>query len=145
MAALFFIAPTPQLLWAGLIIFSIGGFIQEIAFINYYAMLKQVSKTSNIGKVSGFAWGFGYVGGIVLLLISLLLAALLFRANVAWEPFARRNAWATTASISHESSMRVDIFPAVRTVSPWFPGTATTRRLSTSSLSRVTMWCTSRR
>ncbi len=72
MAALFFIAPTPQLLWAGLIIFSIGGFIQEIAFINYYAMLKQVSKPSNIGKVSGFAWGFGYVGGIVLLLVSLV-------------------------------------------------------------------------
>ena len=36
----------------------------------------------------------------LLLLVSLLLAVLLFRANAAWEPFARRNAWATTASIS---------------------------------------------
>jgi MFS transporter, UMF1 family len=72
MASLFFIAPTPELLWLGLIIFSFGGFVQEIAFINYYAMLKQVSKPSNIGKISGFAWGLGYIGGIVLLLISLV-------------------------------------------------------------------------
>lgn len=72
MASLFFVAPTPQMLWIGLIIFSFGGFVQEIAFINYYAMLKQVSKPTNIGKVSGFAWGLGYVGGILLLLISLV-------------------------------------------------------------------------
>lgn len=72
MASLFFIAPTPEMLWIGLIIFSFGGFVQEIAFINYYAMLKQVTTSSNIGKVSGFAWGLGYVGGILLLLISLV-------------------------------------------------------------------------
>jgi MFS transporter, UMF1 family len=72
MASLFFITPTASMLWIGLIIFSFGGFIQEIAFINYYAMLRQVSTPSNIGKVSGFAWGFGYVGGILLLLISLV-------------------------------------------------------------------------
>ncbi|BDQ01013.1 MFS transporter [Aquiluna sp. KACHI24] len=72
MASLFFIAPTPEMLWLGLIIFSFGGFVQEIAFINYYAMLKQVSTENNIGKVSGFAWGLGYVGGIILLLVSLV-------------------------------------------------------------------------
>jgi Permeases of the major facilitator superfamily len=72
MASLFFIEPNPQMLWIGLIIFSFGGFVQEIAFINYYAMLKQVSKPSNIGRVSGFAWGLGYIGGILLLLISLV-------------------------------------------------------------------------
>ncbi len=72
MASLFFIAPTPEMLWLGLIIFSFGGFVQEIAFINYYAMLTQVSTENNIGRVSGFAWGLGYVGGIILLLISLV-------------------------------------------------------------------------
>lgn len=36
----------------------------------------------------------------VLMLVSLLLATLLFRDSAAWEPFARRNAWATTASVS---------------------------------------------
>ncbi|MCF8529089.1 MAG: MFS transporter [Aquiluna sp.] len=72
MASLFFITPNASMLWIGLIIFSFGGFVQEVAFINYYAMLRQVSKPSNIGKVSGFAWGLGYLGGIVLLLISLV-------------------------------------------------------------------------
>ena len=72
MASLFFVAPTPSMLWIGLAIFGFGGFVQEIAFVNYYAMLRQVSKPTNIGKVSGFAWGLGYVGGIVLLLISLV-------------------------------------------------------------------------
>jgi UMF1 family MFS transporter len=72
MASLFFIAPTPELLWLGLLIFSIGGIVQEVAFINYYAMLKTVSTPSNIGKVSGFAWGLGYIGGIILLLVSLV-------------------------------------------------------------------------
>jgi len=72
MASLFFIEPTAEMLWLGLIIFSIGGFVQEVAFINYYAMLKQVSKPTNIGKVSGFAWGLGYIGGILLLLVSLV-------------------------------------------------------------------------
>jgi len=72
MASLFFIEPRAEMLWLGLIIFSFGGFVQEIAFINYYAMLKQVSRPSNIGKVSGFAWGLGYIGGIILLLVSLV-------------------------------------------------------------------------
>lgn len=72
MASLFFIEPTAEMLWLGLIIFSFGGFVQEIAFINYYAMLKQVTTPSNLGKVSGFAWGLGYIGGIILLLVSLV-------------------------------------------------------------------------
>jgi UMF1 family MFS transporter len=72
MASLFFITPTPSMLWIGLAIFAFGGFIQEIAFINYYAMLRQVSTEKNIGRVSGFAWGLGYLGGIVLLVISLV-------------------------------------------------------------------------
>jgi putative colanic acid biosysnthesis UDP-glucose lipid carrier transferase len=35
----------------------------------------------------------------LLMLVSGLLAVLLFRANGAWEPFARRNAWAMAASV----------------------------------------------
>ena len=72
MASLYFIEPTAEMLWLGLVIFSIGGFVQEIAFINYYAMLRQVTTPSNIGKISGFAWGLGYIGGIILLLVSLV-------------------------------------------------------------------------
>lgn len=72
MASLYFVTPEPGMLWVGLLIFSFGGFVQEIAFINYYAMLRQVSTPNNVGRISGFAWGLGYLGGIILLLISLV-------------------------------------------------------------------------
>jgi UMF1 family MFS transporter len=35
-------------------------------------MLKGVTTEKNIGKISDFAWALGYVGGIILLMISLI-------------------------------------------------------------------------
>ena len=71
-AASFFVEPKPEFFMFGLVLYGLGSVIQESAFINYYAMLKQVTKDSNIGKISGFAWGLGYVGGIILLMVSLV-------------------------------------------------------------------------
>lgn len=72
MAAAYFVAPTPEFLIFGLVLYALGSVIQESAFINYYAMLKQVSTPNNIGKISGYAWGLGYAGGILLLMVSLV-------------------------------------------------------------------------
>ncbi len=72
MLGCYFVAPSPQFLILGLFLYALGSVVQESAFINYYAMLKQVTTEKNIGKVSGFAWGLGYVGGILLLLFSLV-------------------------------------------------------------------------
>lgn len=72
MAASYFVAPSPEFLIFGLVLYGLGTVVQESAFINYYAMLKQISNESNIGKVSGFAWALGYVGGILLLMFSLI-------------------------------------------------------------------------
>jgi UMF1 family MFS transporter len=72
MGVSYFVAPSPEFLIFGLVLYALGSIVQESAFINYYAMLKQVSKESNIGKISGYAWGLGYVGGILLLLVSLV-------------------------------------------------------------------------
>ncbi|MEN9749093.1 MAG: hypothetical protein RL149_171 [Actinomycetota bacterium] len=72
MAASYFVEPSPEFLIFGLVLYGIGNVVQETAFINYYAMLKQVTRESNIGKVSGYAWALGYVGGILLLLVSLI-------------------------------------------------------------------------
>lgn len=71
MLASFFVAPNPNFLILGLVLYGVGSVVQESAFINYYAMLKSVTTEKNIGKVSGYAWGLGYVGGIILLIISL--------------------------------------------------------------------------
>ena len=71
-AGSFFVEPKPEYFLLGLILYGAGSVIQESAFINYYAMLKGVTADKNIGRISGYAWGLGYVGGIVLLLIALV-------------------------------------------------------------------------
>jgi UMF1 family MFS transporter len=71
-ASAFFVEPKPEYFLFGLVLYGIGSVIQESAFINYYAMLKSVTNERNIGMVSGFAWGLGYIGGIILLLVSLV-------------------------------------------------------------------------
>jgi UMF1 family MFS transporter len=71
-AASFFVEPKPEYFLFGLVLYGIGSVIQESAFINYYAMLKGVTTEKNIGRISGYAWGLGYVGGIILLLVSLI-------------------------------------------------------------------------
>jgi UMF1 family MFS transporter len=67
--ALFFVQPDPSFLWLGLLLLATGNVFFEFAGVNYNAMLTQVSTPRSIGRVSGFGWGMGYIGGIVLLLI----------------------------------------------------------------------------
>ncbi|MGC5615470.1 MFS transporter [Georgenia sp. Z1491] len=76
-ACMFFVAPAvqpdgsfeAQWLWLGLILLAVGNVASELAGVNYNAMLNDISTPKNVGRVSGFGWGLGYVGGIVLLLI----------------------------------------------------------------------------
>ncbi|MDU0367068.1 MFS transporter [Microbacterium sp. KSW4-17] len=73
MAAMFFVEGTPAYLILGATLLAVGNVFFEFASVNYYAMLTQVSTRETIGRVSGFGWGMGYVGGIVLLLLLLVL------------------------------------------------------------------------
>jgi UMF1 family MFS transporter len=76
-ALMFFVQPAvqedgsfaAQWLWLGLILLAVGNVASELAGVNYNAMLNGISTPANVGRVSGFGWGLGYVGGIVLLLI----------------------------------------------------------------------------
>ena len=68
-AAMFFVEASPDFLLLGLVLVAAGNVFFEFASVNYNAMLSQVSTARTIGKVSGFGWGMGYIGGIVLLLI----------------------------------------------------------------------------
>ncbi|GAA1509675.1 UMF1 family MFS transporter [Agromyces terreus] len=67
--AMVFVLPAPEYLLLGLFLVAAGNVFFEFAGVNYNAMLVQVSTPRSIGKVSGFGWGMGYVGGIVLLLV----------------------------------------------------------------------------
>ncbi|MBF4562379.1 MFS transporter [Microbacterium sp. VKM Ac-2870] len=72
MAAMFFVQGTPDYLVLGATLLAVGNVFFEFASVNYNAMLVQVSTRQTMGRVSGFGWGMGYVGGIVLLLVLLL-------------------------------------------------------------------------
>jgi UMF1 family MFS transporter len=76
MVASYFVEPNPSFFIFGLALYTIGNVVQETSFINYYAMMKQVTNEKNMARISGLAWGLGYVGGIVLLLGSLVLCYL---------------------------------------------------------------------
>src|SRR5699024_5408270 len=70
MASLFFVRnDAPVWFWVGAVIMAVASVLFEFAEVNYYAQLNQVSTEENVGRVSGFGWGMGYAGGIVLLLI----------------------------------------------------------------------------
>ncbi|ANF31850.1 hypothetical protein A0130_09340 [Leifsonia xyli] len=68
-ALMFFVVGEPSYFLLGVALVAIGTVFYEIATVNYNAMLVQVSTPKTVGRVSGFGWGAGYLGGIVLLLI----------------------------------------------------------------------------
>ena len=68
-ASLFLVRPEPAYLWLGLGILGLASLVGEIANVNYYALLDEVATEQNVGRVSGFGWGMGYLGGIVALLV----------------------------------------------------------------------------
>lgn len=75
-ALLFFVQATPAFFVLGISLIAIGSVFSEIAGVNYNAMLVQVSTRKTIGRVSGLGWGFGYLGGIVALILVVVVTKL---------------------------------------------------------------------
>lgn len=73
MFGMFFVTPVPGGIWLGAALLAAGNLFFEFASVNYNAMLHQVSTKESLGRTSGFGWGMGYVGGIVLLALLLVL------------------------------------------------------------------------
>lgn len=69
MLAMFFVYPDSDFLLLGLILVAAGSVFSEFAAVNYNAILLDISTPKNIGKISGFGWGMGYAGGVILLLL----------------------------------------------------------------------------
>ncbi|MET1036493.1 MAG: MFS transporter [Arthrobacter sp.] len=70
-AACFFVYPEPRFLLLGVTLIAAASVFAEFATVNYNAMLPQISTPATIGKVSGFGWGMGYLGGIIALAVVL--------------------------------------------------------------------------
>ncbi len=60
----------------GMLLFITANYAFNSANIFYDAFLPELSDAAHIGKVSGFGWAFGYVGGLVSLLLALYLVNL---------------------------------------------------------------------
>lgn len=69
-AATFFVRDDYSFLLLGVILLGLASIFYELASVSYTAMLVQVSTPSNMGRVSGFGWAMGYVGGIILLVVA---------------------------------------------------------------------------
>lgn len=67
-----FLTPAPSFFIWGLVLYLIANVFYEFAFVNYNTVLVQISNPRNIGRISGFGWGLGYMGGIVALLVVLV-------------------------------------------------------------------------
>lgn len=72
-AALFVVRPEPGFLWVGLVLLAVGSVVSEIAGVNYNSTIEQVATSRTVGRVSGFGWGMGYLGGIIVLLLIYVL------------------------------------------------------------------------
>lgn len=85
-ACLWFVSPGPSHLDLALMLVVILTVSLEIANIFYNAMLPTLTDYNSIGRWSGWAWGIGYGGGVVSLILCLVLFILpeqpLFNLNL---------------------------------------------------------------
>lgn len=66
---LFFVPPGQERLWLGLFLLAAGNIAFETGSVVYNSIIADIAEPHHYGRVSGFGWGLGYIGGIVLLLI----------------------------------------------------------------------------
>jgi len=60
----------------GMLFFIVANYGFNSANVFYDAFLPEITRSEDIGKVSGYGWAFGYVGGLVSLIMSLVLVNL---------------------------------------------------------------------
>jgi UMF1 family MFS transporter len=70
-AALWFVTPSPASVWLGLIGIAVATIAYEVATVFYNALLPEIAPRAYVGRISGWGWGIGYVGGIAALAIVL--------------------------------------------------------------------------
>ncbi|MDN5865520.1 MAG: MFS transporter [Gammaproteobacteria bacterium] len=63
--------PSPEMALAVLVIAALTNVAFEIAGVFYNAMLPEIVSRDYLGRLSGWAWGLGYAGGLACLIITL--------------------------------------------------------------------------
>ncbi|MBP7337351.1 MFS transporter [Niveispirillum sp.] len=72
-ASLWFIRPDPSYALPALLLVGIASTAFELSNVFYNALLPVITPRSHLGRVSGWGWGVGYLGGLVCLILCLVL------------------------------------------------------------------------
>lgn len=72
-ALLWFAAPVPESTLLALTLVVVGTVGFEMTMVFYNAMLPDVAPQGMMGRLSGWAWGLGYAGGLAALILSLVV------------------------------------------------------------------------
>jgi UMF1 family MFS transporter len=70
-ALLWFSYPDPSFALYALVVFCIANISFEVAQVFYNAMLPTIASNEKIGRLSGWSWGLGYMGGLACLVLLL--------------------------------------------------------------------------
>lgn len=57
-------------MWRGLVLFGIANVAFDLGFLFCSAFLVEIATTATMGRISGYGWGLGYVGGLLSLAIA---------------------------------------------------------------------------
>jgi UMF1 family MFS transporter len=80
-SALWFAYPTPLAINYTLIAVVLGTISLELALVFYNSFLPHITPADYLGRISGWAWGLGYIGGIIALCICLFL---FINSHITW-------------------------------------------------------------
>lgn len=72
-ALLWLIRPDPAYALPALLLVGIASIAFELSNVFYNALLPVITPRSHLGRVSGWGWGVGYLGGLVCLVLCLVL------------------------------------------------------------------------
>ncbi len=72
-AALWFATPDPSSVLFALCFMMLATMCFELGMVFYNAMLPEIAPKGMTGRISGWGWGLGYVGGLAALVISLVV------------------------------------------------------------------------
>ena len=71
MASLWFVEPEDAYLSLGAILLAVATLMSELAGTFYNGLLVRITTPATYGRVSGMAWGLGYIGGVLALVVAL--------------------------------------------------------------------------
>lgn len=71
-----------------LLLFTVANIAFEMGMVFYNAFLPDITSSKTIGRISGFGWGLGYIGGLLALALALVT---LVQADPPWFGFSADN------------------------------------------------------